>query len=736
MPVDLKRPAQELQRLQRCINDLADLHALPASWTGRDPSFIGNALLDALVGMLNLDMAFIRLPNPPQEPAIESVRAGPDWPLPAREQTVGQMLDRWLGTDLREWVRPVRQRTEAGEWSIVPLRLELQGELGALVACSRRLDFPRDTERLLLTVAAHLGSMGLRQAQLLGEQQRLAKTLPDTERESRMIVDNIPGLVGLLSATGDVQVVNRQLLEYFGQTLEELRQWGTNGTVHPEDLPHVAEVFSRSIQAGTAYTILQRFRRSDGIYRWFENSGFPLRDSAGRIVRWCVLLTDIDERKRAEDALHESERESRLIVDSIPGLVATFTPSGELEFVNRQILEYFGRTFQELKRWGTDDTTHPEDNARVLKVFTEAIASGEPFEVESRARRSDGVYRWLQSRGFPLRDADGRIVRWYNLLIDIDDRKRAEDALKGNERDLKLIIDTIPVMAWSARPDGSAEFFNQHYLDFVGLSADQGKAWGWTTALHPDDLNGLAATWHGIMASQAPGDAEARLRRFDGEYRWFLFRANPLRDESGRIIKWYGTNTDIHDRKCAQEELDRARSELTRVARVTSLGTLAASITHEVNQPLSGIVTNASTCLRMLAAEPPNLDGARETARRTIRDGHRASEVVNRLRGLFTRKETLAESLDLNAATREVVALMASELRQSGVVVREELADRLPLVSGDRVQLQQVILNLLLNAADAMSGVGDRPRELVLRTRLEESSVCVSVQDSGVGFAP
>src|SRR3954471_10973644 len=138
MPVDLKRPAQELQRLQRCINDLADLHALPASWTGRDPSFIGNALLDALVGMLNLDMAFIRLPNPPQEPAIESVRAGPDWPLPAHEQTVGQMLDRWLGTDLREWVRPVRQRTEAGEWSIVPLRLELQGELGALVACSRR----------------------------------------------------------------------------------------------------------------------------------------------------------------------------------------------------------------------------------------------------------------------------------------------------------------------------------------------------------------------------------------------------------------------------------------------------------------------------------------------------------------------------------------------------------------------------------------------------------------------
>jgi signal transduction histidine kinase len=155
-----------------------------------------------------------------------------------------------------------------------------------------------------------------------------------------------------------------------------------------------------------------------------------------------------------------------------------------------------------------------------------------------------------------------------------------------------------------------------------------------------------------------------------------------------------------------------------------------------VNQPLSGIVTNASTCLRMLSAEPPNLEGARETARRTIRDGHRASEVVTRLRGLFTRKEVVTESVDLDAAIREVIALTASELRRGGVVVREELADGLPPVTGDRVQLQQVILNLLLNATDAMSGVDDRPRELVVRTRRDEGGVCVSVQDLGVGFAP
>jgi hypothetical protein len=438
---------------------------------------------------------------------------------------------------------------------------------------------------------------------------------------------------------------------------------------------------------------------------------------------------------------------------------------------------------------------------------------------------------------------------------------RHAEAIGESEHSLKLIIDTIPALAWSARPDGSAEFFNQHYLDFIGFSATQAADRGWTAAVHPDDVNKLATTWQRILASEQLGEAEARLRRSDGEYRWFLFRANPLRDESGAVAKWYCVNTDIHDRRRAEEELRRseaflaqgqrltltgsfwwdvstgnviwsegnyrimqlpttltptvelaltrihpedlalartvldgaarhganvdfehrllmpdgvvkhvhvvlqnvgrrhgqpefigavqdvtaskiaqatlneAGAELARASRATTVSALTASIAHEVNQPLAGIITNAGTCLRMLDATPPDLDGARETARRMIRDGHRASDVIKRLRALFSKRESTLEPLDLNEAAREVIALSANDLQRNRVILCSELAYDLPMVTGDRIQLQQVILNLLRNASDAMADVHDWPRRLLIRTEREDGDrVRVTVRDAGVGL--
>jgi C4-dicarboxylate-specific signal transduction histidine kinase len=210
--------------------------------------------------------------------------------------------------------------------------------------------------------------------------------------------------------------------------------------------------------------------------------------------------------------------------------------------------------------------------------------------------------------------------------------------------------------------------------------------------------------------------------------------AHATRGVDGQL-EYIGAVQDVTQRRLSEDALGKARSDLAHVARVTSLGVLTAAIAHEVNQPLSGIITNASTCLRMLAANPPNVDGARETARRTIRDGNRASEVITRLRAMFGKKNTITQSVDLNEAAREVIALSLNELQRNRVILQPELADDLPLVTGDRVQLQQVILNLLRNASDAMREIDDRPRELLIRTERDGADgVRLSVQDAGVGL--
>ena len=258
------------------------------------------------------------------------------------------------------------------------------------------------------------------------------------------------------------------------------------------------------------------------------------------------------------------------------------------------------------------------------------------------------------------------------------------------------------------------------------------------TRVHPEDV-GLFEKMK--MVDQAGGGGaefewQYRLLMPDHSIKYMHAVAHATRDEDGQL-EYIAAVQDVTERRRSEEALDKARAELAHVARVMSLGTLTASIAHELNQPLSGIVTNASTCMRMLATDPPNVDGARETARRTIRDGNRASEVVTRLRALFTKKEATAESVDLNDATREVIALSLSELQRSRVILRHEFADDLPVVTGDRVQLQQVILNLLRNASEAMSTVDDRPRELLIRTeRDERDQVRLSVKDAGVGFTP
>jgi PAS domain S-box-containing protein len=861
---------------------------------------------------------------------------------------------------------------------------------------------------------------------------RAEEALRARELSFQLIVDSTPVPVAVTTPTGEVEAVNQPTLEYFGKTFEELRGWKASDVVHPDDLQNTIATQQSAHETGTAYNVESRHRRADGIYRWFNVRGFPLRDTEGRILRWFHLLIDIDDRKRAEaqlagekhllemvaaggplkdvltalcrfvedtsadckcgvylidwngptfhtgaapsmpatfndalegltvdastgpcaqaaltgsqviaenlesdvhwqqslirplalghglraqwstpicsrdgsvlgtfaifqdhpssptqvqqdliaqvthiasiaieralaeEALRSSERNLSLTINTIPTFISVSRPDGTVLSVNQAALDYHGITLQDVQK--EDFHTrffHPDDGERVREDRKEALKRPLQFEYETRALGKDGKYRWFLVRCNPLLDDQGRIDRWYAIAFDIEDRKLAQEDVRRSEAflaeaqrlsrigsfswrvatneiswsdELYRIYELNPAtpitfeeirtrvhpedvslfekmveqarngsndFQWQYRllmPDQSIKYMHavahatrdqngqMEYIaavqdvtrrklideemrrseaflaegqrlsttgtfvwrpdsDEIVFSDELKRIFGFELGMpvtlerivgcvHRDDLSLVTEKIAQARAGGGDHDYEVRLRMPDGSVKYLHTNARANQRPDG-YVEFVGAMQDVTPRRLVEEALGKARSELAHATRIMSLGVLTASIAHEVNQPLSGIITNASTCVRMLDGDPPNVDGARETAKRTIRDGRRAADVITRLRALFSKKGAGVDLVDLNEATREVIALSRSELERNRVITKIELDDELPPVVGDRVQLQQVILNLLRNGSDAMSDVGDRPRELLFRTEVDEAGrVRLSVQDAGIGFEP
>ena len=637
MEVQSEHPAEEIERLQRCLNDLISVLALPAMWSGCDPSQIVRTLLDALLSMLRLDLVYMRLKDPVGEGPIEMVRVAQSQKLTARPQEIGEALNHWLGSGAQKWASLVRIPFGDGDISIVPLRLGLQGEIGVIVAGSQRADFPGQTERLLLSVAANQAAIGLQEARLLSEQKRVAAEL-------------------------DQRVAQR----------------------------------TRELAAAN-----EKLRQEEKELKRSEARKAAILDSALD----CIVTID-----------HE-------------GRITEFNPAAERTFGYRRD-EVVGNHLADVIIPPSLREKHRRGLARYLATG-EARMLGRRIEIT--AVRSDGSE-------FPVELAITRIPfdeppSFTGYLRDITERKQSEQELRRSEAFLAEAQHLCSTGSFSWRVATDQITWSEQLYRIFGFDQSVPVTLELIgTRVHPDDLQLLDDMINRARVAAGDFEYEHRLLMPDHSVKYLHLIAHAVRDGHGRL-EYIGAVQDVTERRLSEATLSKIRSDLAHVARVTSLGVLTASIAHEVNQPLSGIITNAGTCLRMLNADPPNVDGARETALRAIRDGNRASDVVARLRALFAKKAAAAESVDLNEATREVVALSLSELQTNRVIVREDLAEELPPVAGDRVQLQQVILNLLLNASDAMSNVDDRPRQLVIRTERDEGDcVRLTVQDAGLGF--
>src|ERR1700681_28993 len=512
---------------------------------------------------------------------------------------------------------------------------------------------------------------------------------PGDEQDIRLVVDTIPTLAWSAGPDGSADFFNQRWLDYTGLSAKQALGWGWEVAIHPDDLPRILETFREALNSVKPYEVEGRFRRFDGEFRWFLFRASPLCDESGKVVKWYGTNTDIEDRKRAEDALRSHEQNLRLLVDTIPGHIVTTTPTGEIELLNRRVLEYFDKTPEELVNWRTSDAIHPDDLALTIAAWTRAIQTGEPYESEHRLRRADGAYRWFHTRGLALRDKEGRIVRWYLFQIDVDDRrraeealrkseerwrsvfensaivvaltdlngrflatnhvfqamvgyteeelravsfadlthedyrqanwalvtelvegkrrqfqiekkyrrkdgssiwvsnnvslvpgtervprfimalseditqrKRAEEALRSHEQNLRLLVDTIPGFVVTTTPAGEIELLNRQILEYLDKTPEEVANWRTSDAGHPDDLPLTVAALTRAIQTGEPYEVEHRLRRADGAYRWFHTRGLALRDKEGRIVRWYYLPIDVDDRRRAEEALRKSEALL------------------------------------------------------------------------------------------------------------------------------------------------------------------------------
>ena len=689
----MENTGDENKRLQGCINDLIGVLALPVLWSGHELSQVVSTLLDAVVGMLRLDFAYACLSDSFPGSPVEMVRTARRGAPALQPQALGRALKASFKDAPSMLPRVMPNPLGEGHVSIVPLRFGLDDSTGIFVAGSQRPDFPTSMETLSLRVAVNQAVIGLHETRISREQKRAAQELEQS----------------VAQRTADLIALN-----------EELK----------------AEIAER--------------KRA-------QTESLALKDELTAMNRLHEFGTRLLKRTELQPMLEEVLDATMALLNADLGNVQLYNPQTHaLEIVaqrgfQRDFLEYFsevnegtasgGMALQSGERVIVEDVqTDP-----VFEPHRHIVAAAGYRAVQSTPlfARSGEVFGMISThfrRPHRPSERELRLIDLYTIqAAEMIERKRVDEALRQSEERFRLMVEGVEdyaiylldregrVTSWNAGAEHikgyrEEEILGQHFSRFY--SAED------TAENKPEEALRLAA------ASGRSANEGWRVRK-DGTRFWANVLITALRNEAGEIVGFSKLTHDISERKRAEEALQKAQAELARVTRVTTMGELTASIAHEVSQPLAAAVTNGNACLRWLARETPDLNEARAAVERMMRDANRASDVIRRIRTLVQKTELEKIRLDINDLIQEVVALLHGEVRKNEIALRTELTADLPSVLGDKVQLQQVLLNLIINGIEAMHPVRDRPKQLLLSSeRRKSDEVFVAVRDSGTGLDP
>ncbi|MBN3751957.1 PAS domain S-box protein [Paraburkholderia sp. Tr-20389] len=550
--------------------------------------------------------------------------------------------------------------------------------------------------------------------------------------------------IQLLNLTHDAIVAYdmSDRITFWNQGAEELYGWTANQAIGQRI--HELTRTSSSIPIDALRDEVVRKGRWEGELERVRSDGssvivssrFALwRDDKGRPRAVLATNNDITVRKRMEAELLRQQEELRATIDAIPGMVWSSSRDGELSYINRRWNE-LGITLAGNSGEVWTSIVHPDDWSAMHAAWRGAIATGKPFENVARIRQSNGAYRWMHIGAEPLRDQDGRILRWYGVNTDIEERKQAEQALERSEAFLSDAQRLSRTGSIATRlPAGDMWWSDEVYRIFE-YSPDYMPAMQLILArTHPDDLARVRDAYAAGLSGAPYVDVEHRLQMPDGRIKYVHYVAHLAVPQSANI-EYVGALMDVTERQLAQDALDRSTAELAHVTRVTMLGELAASIAHEVTQPLAAIVTAGDAATRWLNRAKPDLGEVGQSISQMVRDAKRASDVIRQIRAMAQKRDPSQAVLDLNGIVRESIELVRRELDAARVELEASYAEPPLFVCGDRVQLQQVVINLVMNGVQAMAGVTGRARHMRIGTRRVDGHYGqVAVEDSGTGIS-
>jgi len=617
--------------------------------------------------------------------------------------------------------------------SILCLPLLNQGSLIGILYLENKLA-PRVFVPARIAVLKLLAS----QAAVSLENSRLYRDLAQREAKIRRLVEGEIVGVHIWDFDGRILEANDTFLRMVGYSREDLAL----GRLNWRDLtpPEWREADAHSVQehrkTGRLAPIEKEYFRKDGsrVPILIGAATFDEGDNQG-----VAIVLDLTERKQAEESLRRSEKELRDLVENMPAMVGVLLPDGSHPYLTNQWQEYTGLSVAETDSEGWRRVVHPEDIDLYVEKSRAAAAARKPFENEFRLRRAaDGEYRWFLVRISPLCDGRGNIVKWHGVLTDIEDRKRAEQALKRSEAYLAEAQELTKTGSWARDPhSGQLVYCSDETYRIFGLHKAEGipSIETFIQRVHPDDHAMVRAQSLQGVREDAERAFEYRILLADGTVKHVRTLRRTVLNDSGEVVEVVGTTMDITERKLAEQEREKLRkleAELLHMNRVSTMGEMAASLAHEVKQPISAAVMNAEVCLELLQREQACIPDLTDATSAMLRSAKRAADIIDSVRSLTTRGTPKREVVVVNDVIREIDALLQNQARQYSVGVHLQLKENVPCVLGDRVQLQQVVMNLMLNAIEAMNDAGG---ELVVKSELTDAGcVLISVSDTGVGL--